>query len=128
MEDQDTIVMERLSVPLPRGRRKGHGVLVVRQDVVKLDPERPPGELEDPREEAEHLVDAVVVARDGTLPRDVILHVCGEELGPECLHVPRRESVESLADQILVRMSHANLPIAKKRLGDCRTITLQTAN
>ncbi len=43
VEHQDAIVVKRLALALPRGRRKDHGVLVVRQDVVKLDPERPYG-------------------------------------------------------------------------------------
>ena len=102
--------LDRLA-PAGGGQRgQHHGVLVVGEDVVHVQPERAAGFLGDAAEEAEHLIPAVIVAAERPAALYVPDHVVGEQLG-ERRQVPLGERFVALASALDIRMlSHGASP------------------
>jgi hypothetical protein len=63
---EDALVLEGSSLALATGGVESNGVLIVREDVVELNPECAAAELHRPGEEAQDRVHAAVVTREGT--------------------------------------------------------------
>src|SRR5580693_1543622 len=72
--------LDRLAVARGDQRGQHRGVLVVREDIVHIQPERPAGLLGQPAEEAEHLIAAVVVAAERPDALGVPDGVVGDQL------------------------------------------------
>jgi hypothetical protein len=65
---EHALVLEGSSFALAADGVQSNGVLIVREDVVELNPEGASGELHRPGEEAQDRVHATMVTREGTRP------------------------------------------------------------
>jgi hypothetical protein len=110
VEDQRAVVFKRPARPLGVALVEADRMLVVGDDVVDLNPEVAAGQLHDLAEEAEHGVDASVIAGQLATARGVPDDVGMVQL-PQGVHVPSAEGVVAPPDEVLVGMAHGR-PLA----------------
>jgi hypothetical protein len=101
--------LEGSSLTFTTGGVESNGVLIVREDVVELNPECAAAELHRPGEEAQDRVHTAVVTREGIpasrMPDGVLI----EQL-PKGVDIALRERVEASANEILVGVGHGSFP------------------
>src|SRR6266545_6315644 len=115
MADEHALVLKGLAPALAARDVHRHGVLVVGDDVVELDPEGARGALHRPGEEVEDVIHATMIPREGApagrMPDGV--WIIQRTQGVD---VAFGERVEALADQLLVGMGHgSSLPHRRQR-------------